>query len=379
MKFVKTALAGLVLTFAMALPASAIAGEQQVDASFKLEPLSGQFEVSGFKPSSWTVENSVSTVDPLEPVILPSKVIDLTLPPADVRFSPGNMPVCPDSQVGPPPTDLSQPVPTIVARCADSVLGNGTAKFVLNRNNLSPQAVLDGVMVAFNGGVQNGSSLVKVYAYSYDTGVAIYTEAALQSDGSLVFNVPQLTSDSSVSALNLAIPGEEQTLTDWGPGSETVVLPRGVKKNYVLGRCSTGQLPWSADFTFGTRDTDDTPTSPDTFASDSGVESCTGVAGGKAKLGNVKVKGSKKAKRGKTTTYTVRIKNTGGATAKGVKVKMSGKGVNAKGNAGNIPAGKTKTVKLKAKFKKKGKIKVKVNVTSKNAGKKNAKTTVKVK
>ena len=159
---------------------------------------------------------------------------------------------------------------------------------------------------------------------------------------------------------------------------ETVVLPKGVKNNYVMAQCSTGSWEWSSDFTFGTRDTNGDPTSPDTFSSDGGIENCTGVTG-KGKISKVQVKGSKKVKRNKKTTYKVKIKNTGAVAAKGVKVKMTGKGVKGKANAGNIPAGKVKTVKVKAKFSKKGKIKTTVKVTSKNAGKKNVKTTVKVK
>ena len=165
-------------------------------------------------------------------------------------------------------------------------------------------------MVAFNGGLQDGRPLVKVYAYSYDTMVGIYTEAALQTDGSLDFDVPQLTFDSSVSELNLAIPSKNITLNNLGPGAETVILPKGEKSDYVQAKCSTGSFTWASDFTFGTRDTDNTPTSPDTFASDSGSQACTGVSG-KAKLGGVKVKGPRKVTRNKVTTYKVKVKNTG--------------------------------------------------------------------
>ena len=268
----------LALAFALALPGMASAGEQTLTAGFSLTPQSGQFLNNGFTPANWTVDNSVATVDPLEPEILPTKKIDLTLPPSgQMTFNPGNLAVCPDSAVN--PGNVSVPVPTIVARCPDAVIGNGTAKFVLNRNNLSPQAVLDGVVVVFNGGLQNGRPLVKIYAYSYDTMVGIYSEAALQTDGSLDFDIPQLSFDSSVSELNLALPSKNITLNNLGPGAETVTLPKGEKSDYVQAKCSTGSFNWATDFTFGTRDNDGTPTSPDTFASDAGSQACTGVAG----------------------------------------------------------------------------------------------------
>ena len=311
----------LALAFALALPGMASAGEQTLTAGFSLTPQSGQFLNNGFTPANWTVDNSVATVDPLEPEILPTKKIDLTLPPSSqMTFNPGNLAVCPDSAVN--PGNVSVPVPTIVARCPDAVIGNGTAKFVLNRNNLSPQAVLDGVVVVFNGGLQNGRPLVKIYAYSYDTMVGIYSEAALQTDGSLDFNIPQLSFDSSVSELNLALPSQNITLNNQGPGAETVVLPKGEKSDYVQAKCSTGSFNWATDFTFGTRDNDGTPTSPDTFASDAGSQACTGVAG-KGRVANVKVKLKNRRLRAcKKARIGVTVRNGGNATLKKVRVKM---------------------------------------------------------
>jgi len=364
----------LALALAFTVPSAANAADETLEASFSLTPRSGEFLNNGYKPANWRVENNVTATGPQ---ILPSKNIDLQFPAGELTFNPGNVPVCSDDKVGPPPTDLSQPVPNIVNRCPDSVLGNGTAKFALAQSN-TPAALLDGVIVVFNGGTQGGRPLIKVYAYSYDTMVAVFTEAALQADGSLDFEVPQLSFDSSVTSLNLSIPSTNITLTDWGPGNETVVLPKGVKSDYAQAKCSTGSWPWSADFTFGTRASDNTPTSPDTFSSDGGIENCTGVTG-KAKIKSVKVKGPSKVKRNKKATYKVKIKNSGAVTATSVKLNLSGKGVSAKKKVGKIGAGKTKTVKVKVKFKKKGKVKAKFKVTSKNGGKKTATKTIKVK
>ncbi len=85
----------------------------------------------------------------------------------------------PDSSVGPPPTDLSQPVPYIVDRCPtrSSATVRRSSRFAQINN---AGTLLDGVIVVFNGGPRDGRPLIKVYAYSYDTNVAIYTEAALQ-------------------------------------------------------------------------------------------------------------------------------------------------------------------------------------------------------
>jgi len=97
------------------------------------------------------------------------------------------------------------------------------------------------------------------------------------------------------------------------------------------------------------------------------------------KIGKVTIKGPAKMKKGKKATYTVKITNTGKATATGVKVKASGKGVSAKASGGSISAGKTKGVKVKIKPKKTGKVKITFKVASPNAGGKTVKKTVTVK
>ena len=298
--------------------------------------------------------------------------MDIGNPQGEMTFNPGNMPVCGPSEIGPGLTSV--PVDVMVARCPDSVLGNGTAQFAFAQ---IPTVLLDGQIVAFNGGTRNGNALLKIYAYSYATNVGIYTEGVLNNAGRLKFDIEQLTADSSVTTLNLAIPGDRQVLSGVDPGGDDVILPKGQKANYVQAKCSTGQFPWDNVFTLGTRDSNNDPTSPDTFIKDSGSETYTGVTG-KGKINKVKVKGSKQGQANKKATYKVTIKNTGKVDAEGVKVKMTGKGVKGKANAGSIAAGKSKTVKVKAKFSKKGKVKTTVKVTSKNAGKKNVKTTVKV-
>jgi hypothetical protein len=373
---IMTAGAIAVLGMAIAIPAAANASGESADMDFSLTPKSGSFFKDAYRSADWNFQTTISTPDP---VILPMKVADLSLPPnSQMTFNPPNdMPVCPDSQVGPPPVNVSVPVETVIKRCPDSVIGNGTAVFVLNRNNLNPAAALDGYIVAFNGGKVNGQARVKIYAFSYDTGVGIYTEGTLSPQGDLAFNIPQLTSDSSVSNLNISLPGKDETYF-LANQQISVDLPAGQAPDYVQARCESGSFDYAGSFELGTRDTDGTPISPTTVVQDQGSVACTGAAG-KPKLGNLKINGPSKTKRNKKTTYKIKVKNAGTATAKGVKLKMSGKGVSVKTSVGNLAAGKTKTVKLKAKFKKKGKIKIKVQATSKNAGSKAATKKVNVK
>ncbi|MGA7396491.1 MAG: YHYH protein [Solirubrobacterales bacterium] len=102
------------------------------------------------------------------------------------------------------------------------------------------------------------------------------------------------------------------------------------------------------------------------------------LAGAKAKISKVKVSGPSKVKKGKKGTFKVKIRNSGNTAAKGVKVKVSGRGVNTKKTVGRISAGKTRTVKIKVKPTKTGKFKLTFKVTSKNAGNKTVKKKITV-
>jgi hypothetical protein len=296
-----------------------------------------------------------------------------------MTFNPGSMPVCPDNQIG-PTTSNSVPIPTIVARCPNSIIGNGTATFLLNRVN-NPNSTpprLDGQIVVFNGGLNGGQPRLKFWAYSYDTGVAIYTEGTISPQGVLEIPIPQLTQDSAVNSLNFNLPGE--TITQYLPAQDiTITIPGGQKADYVQAKCDTGTFPYSADFLLGRRLTDGTPTGPQETFTDVGDDiSCTGVPA-VARLGKVTVTGPGTAKVGKVATYSVKITNTGGAAASGVRLAVSGRGVKINTSVGSIAGGGSKTVKIKAKFKSKGKIKATFKASSSNGGSASATKTVTVK
>ena len=112
------------------------------------------------------------------------------------------------------------------------------------------------------------------------------------------------------------------------------------------------------------------------------------AAFGKPKLAKPKIKPkSKKVRRGKKVTFRVKVKNTGNATAKKLKLCAKGpkklvKALKKCRKPGKLAPGKSKTLKFKVKVKnraKKGK-KAKITFTAyaKGAKKKSAKATVKV-
>ena len=349
-------------------------------SSFSLTARSGSLFNNAFKAANWSVQTGASAPNPPILELLPTRETTLRLPgPSQMTFNPGNMPVCPDSAIG-PDTNNSVEIPVITARCPNSIIGNGTATFLLNRvnnPNSSPPS-LDAQVIAFNGGLVGGQPRVKFWAYSYDTGVAIYTESVLSTTGVLSIPIPQLTSDSAVNTLNVDIPG--QTITQYLPGvDKTVTIPGGQKADYVQAKCTNGTFPFSSDFLLGRRLTDGTPIGEGELYTNVGSNAtCTSVPA-VAKLGKVTVSGPAKAKRGKVATYSVRITNTGALNASGVRLAIAGKGVKINTSVGTIAGSGSRTVKVKVKFKSKGKIKTKFNASSSNAGKASATKTVTVK
>lgn len=374
-------LAGLlVVALGLALPAGANASGEIPSAKLILTPKSGSFYNNAFKAANWRVETGVSAPNPPNAELLPTRQTTLNLPPASqLTFNPpASMPVCPDSQIG-PATNNSVEIPVIVARCPKSIIGNGTATFLLarvnNPNNTPPR--LDGQVLIFNGGVVGGQPRLKFWAYSYDTGVAIYTEGTLTAQGELDIPIPQLTQDSAVNSLNVNIPG--RTITQPLPQlDKTVTIPGGQAPNYVQAKCDTGSFPFSGDFLLGRRLTDGTPTGDQVTFSDVGsAEPCTGVKA-VPKLAKPTIKGPAKAKRGKVATYTVTVRNSGGLPVTGVRLRVSGKGVSINTSVGTIAGESSKTVRVKAKFRSAGRVKATFLATSKNGGKQSATKTIRV-
>jgi len=358
----------------MAGPASA--ANEAATASLKMDPLSGSLYKDAFKPVNWQVQTNV-TVPAGSTTIEPMKVADLQNPNGQLTFNPDpKMPVCPDNKIG--PGLVSVPVEQAIAACPKSIIGNGLAKFALGQFTAASR---DGVILVFNGGKQTSGSLkgqprIKIYAYSYDTGVGLYTEGALSKTGQLYFDIPPLTADSSVTSLNISIPGKT---TDLFVASKniTVTLPPGQDKNYAQAKCTTNSWPFKATFQLGDRDTAGQPSGPTTTLVSDTTTPCSGATGA-AKFGALKIKGPASVKAGKKGTYKVTVKNAGTATAKGGKLAVSGKGVKGKASFGNLAAGASKTVTVKVKFTKKGKFKAKFKASAGKASK-TATKSVKVK
>ena len=380
MKLFRAAITAFMLAFAFAIPGMASAAGETADADSSITPRTATFFTNAFSAANWSSGATISAAGPFPgtPTVTPMKVADLGFPPSSVlTFNPSpSMPICPDDQLGPPPTTNSIPVPQMILRCPNSLIGNGTAVFGLGQSN-NPLANLPGEMLVFNGGLEGGLPKIKVYSYSYDTDAGIYTEAVLQADGRLVFNIPRLTVDSSVRTLNMDIPGQ-QVVIEKPSLALTVTLPAGQDPNYVQAKCVGDAFPWTADFTMGSRDAGGLPIGPPEFiASDSGTYPCTGVVG-KAKIGSVQVSGPARVKRNKSVTYRIKVKNTGAIAATDARLRVSGRGIAFNAPVGSINPGATRTVNVRVKPRVAGRIKTTFQVRSNDAGSRKATRTVTV-
>ncbi|MBK5232463.1 MAG: hypothetical protein JJE13_05735 [Thermoleophilia bacterium] len=357
------------MSLSMASPASA--ANETATANLTMTPQSGKLSKTERKAVNWRVGVEIKAPYPASPQVQPMKRVRTTFP-KDMTFNPDpNMPVCPDDKVGPSPTNMSVPPDTVIARCPNSVLGNGTAGLYLARaNSANGPNLKDPVLIIFNGGENaQGQPKIKIYGYSEGTGAGVFMEGVLDN-GVLDVKIPVLTLDSGTGDFNLNIPGTNAPQAN----------RHGQVKDYVQAKCSTGDWLTNAQFTLGTRADDGTATSPDTIINaPESTTPCVGEVTSTGKFGKVKVKGPGSVKKGSKGTYKVTVKNAGSGTITKAKVKASGKGASGSASVGTLKAGKSKTVKVKVKFAKKGKIKTKFKATGKGASAKTATKTVKVK
>ncbi|MGA7397287.1 MAG: hypothetical protein WBW62_07570, partial [Solirubrobacterales bacterium] len=127
---------GIVAASAMCLSAagSANAADESATASLNMTSQSGKLFKNSYEPVNWSVNASISA-PASSPKVQPMKKITFNFP-SDMKFSPSsNVPVCGDAAVGPAPVNLSVPPDEVIARCPNSVLGNGTAIIRLGQAN----------------------------------------------------------------------------------------------------------------------------------------------------------------------------------------------------------------------------------------------------
>lgn len=315
----------------------ATAADEIAAADISMNPSAGGLFHELPRPVDWRVEAEV-TAPPESNLVLPMKRIRVSFP-KEMSFHPDpSMPVCPDSKVGPPPTYISEPPETIIARCSRSVVGNGSAKVYLAAVNAPGGPNLtDGVLVIFNGGRNRvGSPRLKVYGFSASLATGLYFEGVMKKNILLV-DIGQLPVDSAVGELDLNIPGSDSPFPD----------RRGGDPRYVRAICADGQWSAFANFTLGRRDSDGSAAGPESVVrSPTVVKPCAGAAGSP----RPKLLRDKLLRRGGgNLIYRVTVRNSGTASAHKVLLRARGRGISGRRLIRRIPPRTTKSVKVKVK------------------------------
>lgn len=321
----------------LAVTPAALAAGETVAAESQLTPRSGNFFKQVRVASNLTVSATV-TPGATSATVNPTKRMRFTFP-AGMTLNP-NRNVCPDNKLG-PGTNLSLGPAYVVNQCPKAVVGTGTAMIYLAKFKVSP--LNDPVLVAFNAGKnRQGQPKLKIYGYSKQTTVGILMNATLRGRV-LDIAVPVLSSDSAVGEFKLEMPGPRLQRP------ELSLDTRGLNPYYVQALCSSSPLVTDATFELGERDvsTGQPTSSTVTVNAPETTQNCTGLTG-RPKLTGARAKGPKRLVRARKATFFVTVKNAGTATARSVKVRVSGGG---RGfiKAANIQPRSAKTIRVKVR------------------------------
>ncbi len=322
--------------------ATADAAREQIGISMEASPTAGALYKEVHRPVAASLTVTVSNPSS-ETTITPLKVANVTFP-SDMDFfpNPGKTPACPESKLN-DQSDLAAGLAAIVADCPRSVVGTGTAIVHLARDKSTPATLTDPRLVIFNTGRNDdGRPGIAIYGYSAKVHSGLLMRGTLARDGQLKIDVGVLPFDSSVSTFTLGIPGEP---IGTGEGSSVV----GLDSEYLRAECSTGTWRATGNFVLGRRDSPGgTPIGEETFLSSNAFElPCKGLRG-KPRLKLTRLKGPKRIGVGHTGRYRMTISNAGTATAKAVRLKVSGAARGLK-KLGALGPGDSRTIRVRVR------------------------------
>ena len=208
----------------------------------------GKFNTKSYKPAKLTFGVKVQAPYPDHISILPMKVANMKFPSrSTMTFMPKKgLPVCRASV-----TDLSKAPAAAYAKCGKSAIGMGLASFQLGQSN-APGQYREGTVVVFYGGKVGKDVKILFSAWSDQTNAGVYAEGVLKSNGTMRIAMPRLTADSSVTSLQLEIPGRAVSGTYGGVGSYS--LKKGLDAGFVRVKCrQNAKLTFGSGFELGSR------------------------------------------------------------------------------------------------------------------------------
>lgn len=224
----------------------AVASGEQATVNYSVK---GKFSTKSYKPAQLKFGVNVSAPNPPNVSILPMKVADMKFPAKKtMTFMPKKgLPVCKASA-----TQLSVAPAKAYAVCGKSAIGMGLATFQLGQSN-APGQFREGTVVVFYGGKVGKDVKIRFSAWSDQTNAGVYAEGVLKANGSMKIAMPRLTADSSVTSLQLEIPGRAVSGTYGGEGGYS--LKKGLDSGFVRVKCKQNSaLKFGSNFELGSRD-----------------------------------------------------------------------------------------------------------------------------
>lgn len=350
------------------------------ELSMEARPSAGPLFKEVARPIEARLEVSATNPD-TETQMTPTKVSTVNFP-RDMSFNPDpkKTPVCPQSKIGPSAT-LADGILEVIKLCPRSVVGTGAARVQLARNKgPSPIPTLtDPQMVIFNAGRNRaGNPKITIYGFSKTVNVGTVMTGSLARNGALRMDLAVMPFDSAVSSFSFDLPGEGMEVEDRSsPTGFTTV--KGMDPDYLRAKCSTGSWKASGEFLLGERDeATGLPVSEEYFlTSNVFTLPCEGRAG-RAKLKINGISGPKRIRAGRKGTFTLRVSNSGTATARNVRVTARG-GANGSVRVGKLVPGASKKVRVKVRASKRGRkarVAFRLNAKSVRAVKRNRMFTI---
>jgi len=378
----KGVLPALVIALALSFAASGAAGTadegpngEQVAVSMTIKPRGGPLYRAGSVPVNARIDVGVSAPSG-QMYVTPTRAGKVRFPDDIILRPRGSLPACTDAKLN-AAMDLSIPPAEVIAKCPESVIGNGSSTLYLSGMKT---AAVQAVMVIFHAGLTSeGRPRLKLWGYTKNLTAGLLMQGTLRPDNSLKIVVPSLPLKTAIGEYSLNVPGTAPIIYDGKPVPGSV----GLDPSYVKARCGSGEWLLSATATLGKYFDDGRPDGPAYHvpAPDFRLP-CVGrpgrPPGGPARIGRVSVNGPGRVKRGRSAIFRVGVSNPGGTALGAGRIVARGRGARGSAALGRVPAGGRRTVPLRVRFARKGRVRVAFTLRGRTGTAKTVTRTVKV-
>jgi hypothetical protein len=322
-------------------------------STLEMSPIGGKLYREARVPVEWRVQAEISAPFPEVPKVRPIKTITAAFP-SEMAFAPApDLPICPDRILSPSASSLGVPAAEMIRKCPLALIGNGRAKLYLAANNSAsgPQLENTELVIFYGGRSASGTARLKVYGFDPEVNAGVYMEGTW-TDNVLEVSIPKLPFGTSTGFFELAIPGRNN-------GFPSRV---GRDPGFVRANCPNGFWAGTSEFLLGDRLDSGEPSGEEALVRAPDFRSdCVGLDG-KAALRLTTPGGSKPV--GRRASLSVLVTNPGTATARDIRLRVSGKGVRQSTplpTVSSLAPGASRRVKARVSFVRTGPIKIEIS------------------